>query len=163
MRWADQADGRVEREPRVTMSSKRRSRSHSTTAWLAVALQLWLGLAAASGLVLCLAADGHIALERAHPGEGCLSELSRHHGEGGLPAALHAISNHDHACQDFPAVRAEARDRVADGQLALLASLGAESVLDLTRGERHLGRLASVVPVHAPPVMRHLRVTVILV
>jgi hypothetical protein len=61
-------------------------------------MQLVLGLAPA-GVNLCVAADGHIALEFGHAELPCLRDIERHHpGE----SAFDAHEFEHHACEDLP-------------------------------------------------------------
>jgi hypothetical protein len=87
--------------------------------WLCLVLQL-VGAAATFGRVLCVATDGHVALEIAHAGT-CDAEARRHHGEE--PAGIAACA--DHGCIDIafsqPALRSS-HDEIAPA-LALVASL----------------------------------------
>jgi hypothetical protein len=78
-------------------------RALAPLAWLCLVLQL-VGAAATFGRVLCVATDGHVAVEIAHAG-ACDTETRRHHGEE--PTGIAACS--EHGCTDIafsqPAVR----------------------------------------------------------
>jgi len=78
--------------------------------WLCLVLQL-VGAAATFGRVLCVATDGHVALEIGHPG-ACDTEARRHHGEE--PAGIVACA--EHGCIDIafsqPALRSS-HDEIA--------------------------------------------------
>jgi hypothetical protein len=69
-----------------------------SAAKLLVLLQLVVGLAPA-GVNLCVAADGHIALEFSHAELPCRRDIERHHpGESAFDA--HEFAHH--ACEDLP-------------------------------------------------------------
>jgi hypothetical protein len=84
-------------------------RALAPLAWLCLVLQL-VGAAATFGRVLCVATDGHVALEVAHGGV-CDTEARRHHGEE--PAGIAAC---EHGCIDIafsqPALRSS-HDEIA--------------------------------------------------
>ena len=77
--------------------------------WLCLVLQL-VGAGATFGRVLCVATDGHVAVEIAHGGV-CDTESRRHHGEE--PAGIAAC---EHGCTDIafsqPALRSS-HDEIA--------------------------------------------------
>ena len=64
--------------------------------WFCLVLQL-TAAAATFGRVLCVAADGHVALEVAHPGS-CETETRRHHPLS--PAGI-TLKCSDHPCTDI--------------------------------------------------------------
>jgi len=84
-------------------------RTLAPLAWLCLVLQL-VGAGATFGRVLCVATDGHVALEIAHGGV-CDTEARRHHGEE--PAGIAAC---EHGCIDIafsqPALRSS-HDEIA--------------------------------------------------
>lgn len=47
--------------------------------YLCVGLQLLMSACPASGMVLCRAEDGHVAIETGHCGSPCLDDYRRHH------------------------------------------------------------------------------------
>jgi hypothetical protein len=85
-------------------------RTLAPLAWLCLVLQL-VGAAATFGRVLCVATDGHVAVEIAHAGV-CDTEARRHHGEE--PAGIAACA--EHGCTDIafsqPALRSS-HDEIA--------------------------------------------------
>jgi hypothetical protein len=85
-------------------------RALAPLAWLCLVLQL-VGAAATFGRVLCVATDGHVALEIAHAG-ACDTETRRHHGEE--PTGIAACA--EHGCTDIafsqPALRSS-HDEIA--------------------------------------------------
>jgi hypothetical protein len=80
-------------------------RSHATKllVWLCLLLQL-SGTAIAFGTVLCVASDGHVALEVAHPGS-CATETRRHHDPAAHDEDTHdaVLGEHcgEHPCTDI--------------------------------------------------------------
>ena len=73
------------------------------TVWLCLLAQLFAAPIWASGLTLCVADDGHVALERGHPDRYCATDLARHHpgetaADCGDPTA--------HRCKDLPLLEA---------------------------------------------------------
>jgi hypothetical protein len=60
----------------------------------------------AAGRVLCLAADGHVAIEVAHAGS-CETEAIRHHGAADAGLATECT---DHSCIDVPVSQLSWRD-----------------------------------------------------
>lgn len=66
--------------------------------WAAVVMQLCSGLAWACGLMVCVAADGHIALEPSHARTSCRADFDRHHP--GEPDSL-ALDTDGHGCRDI--------------------------------------------------------------
>jgi hypothetical protein len=87
-----------------------KSRALARLSWLCLILQL-VGAAATFGRVLCVATDGHVAVEIAHAG-ACDTETRRHHGEE--PAGIAACA--EHGCTDIafsqPALRSS-HDEIA--------------------------------------------------
>ncbi len=85
-------------------------RTLARLSWLCLVLQL-VGAGATFGRVLCVATDGHVALEIAHGGV-CDTEARRHHGEE--PAGIAACA--EHGCIDIafsePALRSS-HDEIA--------------------------------------------------
>ena len=85
-------------------------RALARLSWLCLVLQL-VGAGATFGRVLCVATDGHVALEIAHAGV-CDTETRRHHGEE--PAGIGACA--EHGCIDIafsqPALRSS-HDEIA--------------------------------------------------
>jgi hypothetical protein len=96
-------------------------RALARLSWLCLVLQL-VGAATMFGRVLCVATDGHTAVEIAHAG-ACETEARRHHGEE--PAGIAACA--EHGCTDIafsqPALRSS-HDEIAPTP-ALVASPGA--------------------------------------
>lgn len=75
-----------------------RRRSHFiATAVFAFVVHLCGSVAFATGLTLCVASDGHLALEIPHQSTSCRTEHDRHH-----PAdnSLTPTDDADHGCQD---------------------------------------------------------------
>lgn len=70
------------------------SHARAIALWV-LGLQLLAGVFPGSSLVLCIAADGHTAVEAAHVGGRCLSEARRHH-----PDATDAGDLDQHSCVD---------------------------------------------------------------
>ncbi len=75
--------------------------------WFAAGVQLFASIGFASDIVLCVADDGHIALETPHAAGPCLTDYNRHH-----PRASHleVLDLEHHGCTDTllsqpPAVR----------------------------------------------------------
>jgi hypothetical protein len=93
-------------------------RALARLSWLCLVLQL-VGAGATFGRVLCVATDGHVAVEVAHAG-ACDTETRRHHGEE--PAGIGACA--EHGCTDIafsqPALRTS-HDEIAPA-LALTVS-----------------------------------------
>jgi hypothetical protein len=74
-----------------------RRSAHVATACAVALIQLLVCIGFASDIVLCVAADGHIALEMPHAAGPCLTDFNRHH-----PGAPH-LDTFDidrHGCQD---------------------------------------------------------------
>ena len=75
-----------------------RLRLTAIISWVVLCLQMLVGVSA-TGRVLCVAADGHVAVELAHVGR-CVREVSRHHG-GHLDTATAVAGTCDaHPCED---------------------------------------------------------------
>ena len=75
---------------------------------LALLVLLLVGLEVPAGLALCVADDGHAAIELAHAEQPCTSHLLRHHPE--VPALGLAASDLDgHPCRDIPLLECSAR------------------------------------------------------
>ena len=93
-------------------------RALARLSWLCLVLQL-VGAGATFGRVLCVATDGHVAVEVAHAGT-CDTEARRHHGEE--PAGIAACAEHGCIVIAFsqPALRSS-HDEIAP-TLALTAS-----------------------------------------
>ena len=85
-------------------------RALARLSWFCLVLQL-VGAAATFGRVLCVAADGHVAIEIGHAG-ACDTEARRHHGEE--PTGIAACA--EHGCIDIafsqPALRSS-HDEIA--------------------------------------------------
>lgn len=79
-------------------------RAGRTVAWLCLVLQL-VGGAWALGRMLCVAADGHVAIELVHSG-ACDVEARRHHRG---PQSDLARGCQDHSCTDIALVDASTR------------------------------------------------------
>ena len=83
-------------------------RALARLSWLCLVLQL-VGAVTTFGRVLCVATDGHTAVEMAHAG-ACDTEARRHHGEE--PAGIAACA--EHGCTDIaflqPALRSSHED-----------------------------------------------------
>src|SRR5205085_7250580 len=98
------------RRPRVSLGESMKRRTLARLSWLCLVLQL-VGAGATFGQVLCVATDGHVALEIAHAGT-CDTEARRHHGEE--PAGIAACA--EHGCTDIafsqPALRSS-HDEIA--------------------------------------------------
>lgn len=62
---------------------------------ICAALQIFVSAAPGFGLVLCRAADGHVAVEAAHGSSPCETDFLRHHPTGTLD---HGIEQH--GCSD---------------------------------------------------------------
>src|SRR5262245_40449968 len=78
---------------------RRRSIPRVAGTWLSLLVQLYSGLVFASGLLLCVARDGHTAVEAPHVLAPCRTDYTRHHsGPGNL--ALGAAADADHTCTD---------------------------------------------------------------
>jgi hypothetical protein len=81
----------------------RRFRATTLLVWLCLLLQL-SGTAIAFGTVLCVASDGHVVLEVAHPGS-CVTEARRHHDAAAHDEDTHeaALGEHcgQHPCTDI--------------------------------------------------------------
>jgi len=71
------------------------------TVWLVVAVQLCASLAYATELTLCVARDGHVALETPHELAACVRDYQRHHGGA---SGLDTPDAADHGCKDTPLV-----------------------------------------------------------
>jgi hypothetical protein len=85
----------------------KRQPARITAVWFAAIVQLVASVGFAAEITLCVADDGHIALEAPHPPGPCLTDYHRHH-----PRASHleAIDFEHHGCTDTllsqpPAVR----------------------------------------------------------
>jgi hypothetical protein len=74
---------------------KRRNRR--VTTWSAVLLQILVSIGLASDVVLCIAADGHVALEVPHPTGPCFTDYERHHPG---TSRLEACDVQSHGCRD---------------------------------------------------------------
>jgi hypothetical protein len=75
--------------------------------WLGILVHLGIAAAAAPGLVLCVADDGHVVLETAHADARCTTDYERHHPE---PAADAASDVDRHACTDTELRQVASRD-----------------------------------------------------
>jgi hypothetical protein len=98
-------------------------RTRRVTAWSAVLLQILVCIGLASDVVLCIAADGHIALEMPHAAGPCLTDYDRHH-----PGAsrLEGCDARNHGCRDTELSQPEAwRDEETAAESALASPLAA--------------------------------------
>jgi hypothetical protein len=96
-------------------------RARFVTAWSTVLLQLLVCIGLASDVVLCIAADGHVALEMPHATGPCLTDYDRHH-----PGAsrLEACDVRNHGCRDTELSQPEAwRDENTAAENALARPL----------------------------------------
>jgi hypothetical protein len=106
----------------------RRLRPLRTIAWLCLLLQL-SGGAMAFGTVLCVASDGHLAVETAHAG-ACETETRRHHDEHGA-GLTDACSGHP--CVDIALAETAGRASTRTGD-ELLAGPSPVDVLPQASG-----------------------------
>jgi hypothetical protein len=74
--------------------------------WLALVAQLCVG-SVATGQLVCVADDGHVAIELPHVGE-CVQEIERHHGSGVPAPGLRAACD-EHGCADVTLAAALSR------------------------------------------------------
>jgi hypothetical protein len=75
----------------------RRRAARIAAAWSVALIQLLVSVGFASNVVLCVAMDGHIALEIPHAAGPCFTDYDRHH-----PGAsrLDIVDIEDHGCRD---------------------------------------------------------------
>lgn len=110
------------------------------------------------GFSLCIAADGHAAVEPSHDGEPCLREVERHHPD----VEIVADELDHHPCQDVPLLEAEhwrMPDRLAPAHAGIVAAISA--IAPAPDGRRHgCGGLA---PPHALRLARSLRTVVLVI
>src|SRR5262249_17975782 len=98
---------------------RRRSPIAARAVWLSLVVQLYCGLFA-SRLLLCIARDGHAAVEAPHGLGPCRADYSRHHAGSDRFAASPA-ADLDHACTDTRLVQPSAT-RDAAGSRSLFES-----------------------------------------
>lgn len=92
----------------------RRFRAATLVVWVCLLLQL-SGTAVAVGTVLCVASDGHVALEVAHGGT-CVTEARRHHdGAEHDDAALDDLCG-EHPCTDIALAETPWRSMLRSGE-----------------------------------------------
>jgi hypothetical protein len=74
-----------------------RRASRIVTAWSAALLQFLFCIGFASDVVLCVATDGHVALEIPHAAGPCYTDYDRHHADS---SRLDIIDIEHHGCRD---------------------------------------------------------------
>jgi hypothetical protein len=128
---------------------------------------LWLfahvaGSTVAAGQVLCIGADGHVALEAAHPGT-CTREVERHHGS--LADADSVPSCAGHPCQDVAVIQPARQDVGADksGQPTTIQGLAAIAVPSAAIAVAAPVRMRQQLPAREPSSVRTRRSIVLLV
>lgn len=126
----------------------------------ALAVNVLIGLVPASDMLLCIAADGHTAVEIAHRGSDCLTDLHRHHAE-----SASACTPAQHGCNDVvlsPVQGFTASTGSAIGNdIRLVSSI---SVLDPSDPNQLARiRLDSDAPLGAPGPLSNLRTIILIV
>ncbi len=104
-------------------------RARPVSAWSAVLLQLLVCIGLASDVALCVAADGHVALEIPHhPTASCHTDYDRHHPDA---SRLEACDVQNHGCRDTVLSQPEAwRDEeTANGNALARPLLAAVALL----------------------------------
>jgi hypothetical protein len=127
------------------------ARRHIVILWLCAVIQLVASIQPALGLRLCVADDGHTAVELAHADPECLGELRRHHPGAG---AFSGDELAPHSCRDVSIVESRLHRLVvshrSDGLSAV--ALGAPSlVTPRALGARSGGRVTTPPPLAPLP------------
>jgi hypothetical protein len=90
--------------------------ARTAAAWIAIAVHATTGLVYPAGVVLCVADDGHVAVETVHETARCTADFERHHPETAATDDPHA-----HPCTDTFISQPLARSAFAIPACATLA------------------------------------------
>ncbi len=142
--------------------TKRRNRRGRAIGWLVVAIQLLISVEAPVGLNLCIAEDGHTAIEFSHAQQPSCNRDSERHHPGEQVSDAHDVARHP--CNDVPLLRATAYVTTAQPRHLLPALLALPESIQIpqTRG-LEAPSLGPVEQFIAPNATHLLRTVVLLV